>query len=551
MTLARPRERLGRVLNRMTRRRLAAATLRPLFATPPYRLTLGGKAEPPGRSPTEPWPGDAQTGAALAAGRFGFGTEQEESRANAPPWRAAGRSEAWRAALNGFDWLRDVRAAGGEAARTAARAAVSDWIEKEAAVAGLAWRAEVLAERIAAWLVHGEFLAAGADEAFRRRFHASLAAQARHLARIQRYAPEGHARFLVLKALVYADLAWPRSRRLIRHLEVLEREIARQVLGDGGHIERNPERQLEVLRHLVDIRANLRDANAEMPQALQSAIDRMAPMLRFFRHGDGGLALFNGATESRDWLIDMVLTHADARGKPLASAPHSGFERLSAHRTLLIMDTGAPPPPGFDADAHAGTLSFEMSVGKERLVVNCGAYAGPDPRWRRASRTSAAHSTLVVEDVNSAELLEGGLGPGPRKVTVERREQDGDIWVDAAHDGYVSGFGLTHQRRLYLSATGDDVRGEETLTGRGNRKLAVRFHLHPQVKASLTGRGSAVLLRLASGAGWQFRASGGVTSVQESVYFGAAGEVRRTEQIVIAAATHDAAQIRWAISRVG
>ncbi len=399
--------------------------------------------------------------------------------------------------------------------------------------------------------MHGEFVAAGADDAFRRRFHAALAGQARHLARVARYAPDGAERFDVHKALVYAALAWPAARRrLLRHLEALEHEIARQVLGDGGHIERNPERHLDVLRHLVDIRANLRDADAEIPPALQGAIDRMAPMLRFFRHGDGGLCLFNGGNESRDWLIDMVLTHADARGKPLASAPHSGFERMAAHRTLVVMDAGAPPPAGFDIHAHAGTLSFEMSVGKERLVVNCGAYEGPDARWHAASRTTAAHSTVVVDDVNSSELLADGLGARPRRVTVERREQDGEVWVDAAHDGYLGTFGLTHQRRLYLAASGDDLRGEETLTGRGNRKLAVRFHLHPQVKASMTGRGSAVLLRLAGGQGWQFRATGGVTNVQESVYFGAGGEVRRTEQIVISAATQDTAQIRWAISRV-
>ncbi len=551
MTLARPRERLGRALRRLAGRRIAAAILRPVYATPPYRMMLGRRAAAPERVPTEPWPGDSALGAQIVSGRFALHGEIQTADIAAPPWHDPNRSEGWRAALNGFEWLRDLRAVGGDAGRAAARAAIADWIEKERRVAGIGWREDVLANRVASWLVHAEFVAAGADEAFRQRFHASLAAQARHLSRVARYAPDGSSRFVVGKALVYAAFAWPAARRRVtRHIEALEREIVIQVLADGGHVERNPERHLAVLRHLIDIRANLREANAEIPAALQSAIDRMAPMLRFFRHGDGGLALFNGGGEARDWLIDMVLTHADARGKPLASAPHTGFERMAAHRTLVIMDAGAPPPPGFDAEAHAGTLSFEMSVGKERLIVNCGAYVGPDVRWREASRTTAAHSTLVVEDVNSSELLPDGLGLRPRRVTVERREDDGAIWVDAQHDGYLGMFGLVHKRRLYLSAAGDDFRGEETLAGPGNRKLAVRFHLHPQVKASMTGRGSAVLLRMASGAGWQLRANGGVTNVQESVYFGAGGEVRRTEQIVISAATKDTAEIRWAISRV-
>jgi uncharacterized heparinase superfamily protein len=216
------------------------------------------------------------------------------------------------------------------------------------------------------------------------------------------------------------------------------------------------------------------------------------------------------------------------------------------------MDAGVPSPPGLDDRAHAGTLGFEMSVGRERVIVNCGAYAGPNPGWREASRTTAAHSTLVVEDVNSSELLPGGgLGARPTRVPVERREADGSVWLDAAHDGYVRSFGLTHRRRLFLAAAGDDLRGEDTLEGRGHRKYAVRFHLHPGVKASLVQGGASVLLRLTSGAGWRMRATGGVTSLQESVYLGAGGEVRRTDQIVISAATRgDGAQIKWAFTRV-
>jgi uncharacterized heparinase superfamily protein len=215
------------------------------------------------------------------------------------------------------------------------------------------------------------------------------------------------------------------------------------------------------------------------------------------------------------------------------------------------MDAGAPPPPGLDEHAHAGALSFELSVGKERLVVNCGAYAGPNLSWREASRTTAAHSTVVVEDVNSAELLPGGgIGARPTRVTAQRREQDGNVWIDAEHNGYARAFGLVHKRRLFLAAAGDDLRGEDTLEGPGHRKIAVRFHLHPQVKASVVPNGT-VLLRSAGGSGWRMRAAGGVTNLQESVYLGIGGEIRRTEQIVISAVTRgEGAQIKWAFTRL-
>jgi uncharacterized heparinase superfamily protein len=278
-------------------------------------------------------------------------------------------------------------------------------------------------------------------------------------------------------------------------------------------------------------------------------------MLRGFRHGDGGLALFNDSTEEDAWLIDRVLAQADTKGRPLSDARHGGFQRLQAGRTVLIMDAGAPPAVGLRA--HAGTLSFELSVGKERLIVNCGAWRGPDRQWVQALRASAAHSTLTVDDTNSAVVLEeGGIGIGPNRVEASREEKDGAIWVEASHDGYAQPFGLKHTRRLYMAPDGADVRGEDRLSraggsGRAGRSFAVRFHLHPDVQASLVQDGASVLLRLSSGAGWQLRAAGGTLDLNESVYAGRPGERRRTEQVVITGGIGaEETIVKWALRRI-
>jgi uncharacterized heparinase superfamily protein len=539
-------------LERLTVRRLVHAACRLLFMRAAYGYTLGGRLiDALAFTPSDMWPGDANRGSTITSGDFDF--LGRLVRAPEQPWHPVGVSAEWRTMAHGFGWLRDLRAAGGEASRERARELVLDWIDTEGRWSPVPWRPHVIAQRLGNWLGQSEFLCAGADEAFRERFLDSLARQARHLARVARFADPGARRIKVLKGLIYASLSLPgRARPLRRALKGLEAEIGGQVLGDGGHVERCPALQLSVLQDLVDIREALRDAQAEIPAALQTGIDRMAPMLRFFRHGDGGLALFNDTDEHEGWLIDVVLTRADARGKPLDSAPHAGFERLTANRTLLIVDTGRPPPPGLDFHAHAGTLSFEMSVGKERLVVNCGAHADDGADWTAAQRATAAHSTVNVEDVNSAELLTTGyLGHRPGTVTVERRDADGSCWVDASHDGYDASMGLVHHRRLFLAAGGGDLRGEDTLKGSGNHKFTVRFHLHPTVKASLVQQGSAVLLRLADGTGWRLRAAGGVTSLEKSVYLGIRGEVRRTEQVVISGATQNGkGQIKWAFSRL-
>ena len=93
-----------------------------------------------------------------------------------------------------------------------------------------------------------------------------------------------------------------------------------------------------------------------------------------------------------------------------------------------------------------------------------------------------------------------GLIRRPRFVGCRREEADGNAWLDMSHDGYQHNFGLVHHRRLFLASDGSDLRGHDKLEGKGGKQLAIRFHLHPQVLASLAQDGQAVLLRLAGGA---------------------------------------------------
>ena len=569
---------------RPARRNLAALRHRVqtlIFAIPAYSLTLVGLT--PARlllCPGDPWPGDADNGRAILEGHFSFaGRTIRTPVSDGPPpnsaapdpfhtlWLPLGMGPRWRAELHAFAWLRDLRVAGGDSVRHRARDLVASWIAHHQRWDRLAWRADILAARLSAWLSQYEFLSAGADAAFNNLFFKSLSRQARHLARIVP-GPMADGRLIgAAKGLIYCGVCLPGGGRYLkRALRLLEKELVRQVLGDGGHFERSPSLQLSILRDLVDIRATLIAAHRDVPATLQSAIDRMAPMGQFFRHGDGGVALFDDSNEEQAWLIDMVLTRADAKGKPLASAPHSGFERLTNNRTLIIADVGAPPPPGAQSHTHAGTLSFEMSLDKERLIGNCGGPAGLDGSWRQSMRTTAAHSTLSVEDTNSTEIFEDGgdggfLGRRPRSLVCRRKEEDGAIWIDASHDGYLGPFGLIHRRRLYLSADGEDLRGEDTLSapkeGRAfrrkfvGRRFAVRFHLHPRVQASLVQDGAAALLRLPSGAGWQMKVSGGVLGLEESVYLGVKGEIKRAEQIVIRGnVAKEGAEVKWALTRV-
>lgn len=502
----------------------------------------------PARPVSDPWPGDAARGARLLKGELEIGATWRPLRAGG--WLELGGPTAFRAAAHGFTWLRDLRALGTDAARLRARQLVGEWIE-----AGhrepVAQLPDVTGTRLAAWLGQYDFFAATADDAFRARMMARLVADTRALsAALPAETLDGRG-LTALKGLFAAAVALPdHDTYLNRALRFLPQEIARQVLPDGMQAERSPAAHLAALADLVEIRALLQTAGVEAPGALPGAIERMGPALRALRHGDGALALFNGTREELPALIDLVLTQAGSRARLSAAQPVGGFHRLQAGRTLVIADGAAPPPEGLDRLAHAGTLAFEMSVGRDRLIVNCGAAPTAAVEWRDALRATAAHSTLVVGDVNSAELREDGLGRRPEQVAAERQEANGAHWLEMSHDGWRRLFGATHRRRLYLAESGEDVRGEDLVEAATPQPFTLRFHLHPAVKANLSNDGDAVLLRLPSGGGWRLRADGAALALEESVYVGG-GDARRSEQVVLNGFPDGAQIVKWAITKVG
>ena len=553
------------------------------YATWAYGLTLRGPM--PDHMmlyPRDLRPGLADKAEALFQGRWSLPGGQVKTDGGSP-FAATPPTDAWAEELHGFSWLRHFTAAGGDAARTYAQTLVAGWMTQQSAHWDrIAWAPHVIGRRLTSWVANGALIIDGSDLIYRSTLLRNMARQARHLARTAALAPAGEKRLTAALGLTFSGLCLSEGeKRLEKGLRLVCRELDRQVLADGGHVSRNPAAILSIMLDLISLRDAMAARELEVPKPIRNAVDRMMPMLRFFRHGDGRLALFNGANEGLDGAIDAVLAYDDTRGKPFGFAPHSGYQRMAAGHARLIADTGPPPPGRYSHDAHAGCLSFEISSGKSRLVVNCGTTRVLGPDWEAASRATAAHSTLVLADTSSARILRGSftralLGArtmeGPTRVESRRHENDSGIWLEASHNGYEKRFGLVHRRRLFFSGTGDELRGEDLLLTNEPRKafpwqrrywhtppedpaFAIRFHLHPDAKLSLSQEGASALVRLGNGEGWQFHARIAGTEVpltiEESVYLGGGDTTRRAEQIVIASRVFRGdAKVNWAWKRV-
>ncbi|MDQ1695447.1 MAG: hypothetical protein QOJ03_800 [Frankiaceae bacterium] len=339
-------------------------------------------------------------------------------------------------------------------------------------------------------------------------------------------------------------------------------ELGRQILPDGGHISRNPGALIELLVDLLPLRQLFTARNLAPPAALLNAIDRMMPMLRFFRHGDGSFALFNGMGPTPTDLLTTILAYDDARGMPVANAPHSGYQRVDANGTVVLMDTGVPPPMAVSTEAHAGCLAFELSTRQNRIVVNCGLPATSRDSWRQVARSTPAHSTATFNDASSCRFVESGaikrmldgvpIVSGPRRVTAQRGEQDGAIVLRTSHDGYTTSFDVIHQRSLMLAADGRRLDGEDVFSlaigeafAAGRDQFAIRFHLHPSVKANRLSDTHGAMLVMSNKEVWTFTAYEDRIDLEESVYLAGKDGPRRAVQLVIHGRARNVTRVQW------
>lgn len=510
---------------------------------------------------------DATRAAEIYAGRFVFAGKIVNCHGRSifdldPP------SEDWEVALLGFGWLRHLRAADTALTRANARALVEDWISNPANKRRpVARRADVLARRVISLLSQAPLVLNDTDNKFYRRYLRALAREIRFLRYTMVNIPDGVPKLQVLIAVCYTTLCLANQASHIRSAsKKLSEELQRQILPDGGHISRNPGALIELLIDLLPLRQTFAARNIAPPPALLNAIDRMMPMLRFFRHGDGNFALFNGMSATSSDLLATLLAYDDAHGAPMANMPHTGFQRLDAGPTTLIIDTGAPPPPGVSHDAHAGCLSFELSSGISRIVTNCGMPTTGRDNWRPFARGTAAHSTLTYHDTSTCQFVEmsamkrllrgAPIISGPVEVESYREiVQDGTL-LTTSHDGYLAKFGVVHRRVLMIANDGGRIDGEDTLSPPQGARLkgadadfALRFHLHPAVKASRLSDARGVMLVLPNRDVWTFEALDDRVDLEDSVFLAGNDGPRRTAQIVIRQDARQAPSIRWSFVR--
>jgi uncharacterized heparinase superfamily protein len=488
--------------------------------------------------------GDRQRGEALLSGRFTVGSETLSLKDL--DFAKVGAAGLLAEQLQGFSWLRDLSAAASrEKGARFAEAMVGRWLLAHGTKVDDAWAPQLWGERILFWTAYAPYILSSSDGGYRSALLNTLARGARHLDSSADRAAAGLDRVTAWCGVVAAGLLVQGGvPRVARGEAGLARALNSAQFDDGGLISRSPFEQVLLVDRLGLLRACYHAAKQTIPDGIEAAAQASLAALHGVTMGDGALSSWQGCNPGDPARLTALIEGCGLRARPLRVARGWGYQRMSALGTILVVDAAPPPPQKMAERGSASTLAFELSDGGQRLVVNCGG-PGPLPtdlpeELVQGLHTTAAHSTLVLSDTNSTNILaDGSLGKGVEDVTIDRSEDNDSSRLEASHDGYVRSFGLVHKRSIMLGNDGKELRGADQLIARGRKKIresapyAVRFHLAPGVEPTITADGMGAILRSKGAPPWNFRCRGGNLALEESLWIDGRGEPHQTMQLVI------------------
>ncbi len=515
------------------------------FKSPFYNLVLNNNIDEKIQSnPESLWSGNKANGIKIIDGFLNY--QKESVFIDENLWKKNHGSQSWNSYVNSFMWIPDVRAVGTNQARLFLRKKIIDWIDHIDYSNPLIWNHDVLAKRIFYLLTNLSFFFETANENFQKKFAKNINKQCVVL---HRRSKNQNKNIFTIKSLLLSSFCFENLKKnypsIIHQLKII---IQKEILNDGMHYLRSPSEHFFFLCSLLDIKNFLGNLKKEIPIEVNNKIHEMSTVLKFFRIGDGHLSIFNKYDFVVINKINNVLKKSNNKLRLPKVSECSGFLRVSKNKLIFIMDCGKPTPE----KTHAGSLSFELSYLSEKIVVNCGSPFVNNKNWNDAMRSTAAHSTLNINEINSSDIFfNKDTTTRIADVKSEKYEENDNIWINSSHSGYKEIFGLVHKRLIHLDLNNNIIRGEDSFDyeakfiEKKNYNFFLRFHIHPSIELNATTSKKKVVLKLKNNAGWEFICSEPKIEVEDGIYLGENKIVQPNQHILIRDRISKNKKIKW------
>jgi len=463
--------------------------------------------------------------------------------------------------LHSFLWLAKLDR---KNSKTITKNIIKSWIKFFFNYDPSTWKMEITAKRIIAWSSNIDITLQDADKIYKENFFLSLIKQSNFLSKNLNNLFYEPSKIICCAAIILSGMMFKENDLNYKiGIKELEKVIKNYFDNVGFPKSRNPEEVFICIKYLILIREWLKEAQKPIPDFLNEIIIKCGNCYAMLSYPNKQFPLFNGATEINHKDYDIFLKNLKYKffNKKYEIAD---FIKIKKKKFEFFIDCGNPPSSNFAKYYQAGCLAFELISNKHKVICNTGYGKYLSTKLSSLSRSTAAHSTLYINDTSSCifqknELINKVYGNSlihKHKVVSKNYSEDKNFYfVAASHNGYEKKFGYIHKRSIKISKKDDKIFGEDELKKTKNYSSSlnyfVRFHIYPDTKIVKTKAGNSILISLPNGEGWLLNTKTNDFLIEKNIFLGNKNKIINNESVSISGNINkDIISIIWEIERV-
>ena len=456
--------------------------------------------------------------------------------------------------LNSFYWFFSLDL---KSSKKTTQSIVKNWIKMNNKYDHKSWDFDLTAKRIIAWLSCYNLTYEESDEKYKDNFNEIIQKQANHLINEINRSELIDDKLIGCASIILVGLCYQDEKKYLSFGSSILKKISKLALDNHGFPKtRNIKQLILYFKYYILIREWFKESQVNIPDHIDETLYYLGQSYTFFTNGSCLNILFNGNNISNNTEFDNYLKRLGYKFKT-EGQELGGYILLKSKKISLIMDAGSTPNSKYTKDYQSGALSFEIISNGKKLISNCGYYKLKNTKLNQISKSSAAQSTLIIDDNSSCTfnkihnhfLIKNGLKVLKKKIIFEK-----NYWkINASHDGYLKRYNTIHEREIEFYPDQMLFIGVDRIIKKKrnyNYKFDIRFHVEPGVKLMKTQDNKTILLELHD-EGWKFTCDNYDINIDNGLYFGNKNLYSENQNIFVTGNSNNQIEnIKWEIKRI-
>ena len=456
--------------------------------------------------------------------------------------------------LNNFNWFFSLDL---KSSKKTTQSIIKRWINSNHRYDKKTWDFDITSKRIIAWLSCHSLTYEDGNQEYKDNFNFIIQKQTNHLINEINRSNFVDDKLIGCSSIILVGLCYKNEKNYLTFGISLLKKISKLALDNYCFPKsRNIKDLIFFLKYFVLIREWFKESQIDIPEHLNETIYYIGQGYDFFYKDPKNTFLFNGNNLSNIDAFDNYLKRLGYKFKN-HNQDYGGYIILNNKKISLIMDVGSTPNFKFTKNYQSGALSFEIFSNGKKLISNCGYYKKNNTKLNAISKSSAAQSTLIIDDNSSCKfnkfgnsfLIKKGL-----KITNKNFIFQKNYWkICAAHDGYIKKYNSIHERIIEFYPEQMIFIGTDKIVKKKTNhsyKFDIRFHVEPSVKLMKTQDNKTILIELFE-EGWKFTCENYDINIDNGLYFGNKNLHTENQNIFITGISNNQIEnIKWKIKKI-